>query len=82
QISAEKLLTRKTALALRVINPERATNAITGIWQGYMGVLVVLKFRFAKVIALAVSIGNNLRPIVAKVFGPALAFVIPQEYHQ
>lgn len=33
QISAEKLLTRKTALALRVINPNRATNAITGIWQ-------------------------------------------------
>lgn len=33
QISAEKLLTRKTALALRVINPNRATNAVTGIWQ-------------------------------------------------
>ncbi|CAN0388049.1 unnamed protein product, partial [Ectocarpus sp. 8 AP-2014] len=33
QISPEKLLTRKTALALRVINPDRATNAITGIWQ-------------------------------------------------
>ncbi|CAN0019210.1 unnamed protein product [Ectocarpus fasciculatus] len=82
QISPEKLLTRKTALALRVVNPDRATNAITGIWQGYMGVLVVLKFRFAKVIALAVSIGNNLRPIVAKIFGPALAFVIPREYHQ
>lgn len=47
-----------------------------------MGVLVVLKFRFAKVIALAVSIGNNLRPVVAKIFGPALAFVIPKEYHQ
>lgn len=47
-----------------------------------MGVLVVLKFRFAKVIALAVSIGNNLRPIVAKIFGPALSFVIPKEYHQ
>lgn len=47
-----------------------------------MGVLVVLKFRFAKVIALAVSIGNNLRPIVAKIFGPALSFVIPKDYHQ
>ncbi|CAM9879672.1 unnamed protein product [Scytosiphon promiscuus] len=78
----EKLLTRKTALALRVVDPDRATNALTGVWQGYMGVLVVLKFRFAKVIALAVSIGNNLRPIVAKIFGPALAFVIPKEYHQ
>lgn len=47
-----------------------------------MGVLVILKFRFAKVIALAVSIGNNMRPIVAKVFGPSLAFIIPKEYHQ
>ncbi|CAM9901840.1 unnamed protein product [Sphacelaria rigidula] len=33
QISHEKLVTRKTALALRVINPDRATNALTGIWQ-------------------------------------------------
>lgn len=47
-----------------------------------MGVLVVLKFRFAKVIALAVSIGDNLRPLAAKVFGPALAFLMPKEYHQ
>ena len=41
QMTAEKLLTRKTALALRVINPERATNAITGIWQVWYGMVVV-----------------------------------------
>lgn len=82
QISSDKLVTRKAALALRVINPDRATNAITGIWQGYTGVLVILKFRFAKTIALAVSVGNNLRPIVMKVFGPALTVVIPEDYHQ
>lgn len=50
--------------------------------QGYMGILVVLKFRFAKVVALAVSIGNHLRPVVAKIVGPALAFLMPNEYHQ
>ena len=47
-----------------------------------MGVLVVLKFRFAKVISLAVSIGNQMRPAVAKIFGPSLEIIIPKEYHQ
>ncbi|CAN0366922.1 unnamed protein product, partial [Scytosiphon promiscuus] len=28
---AQKLLTRKTALALRVVDPDRATNALTGV---------------------------------------------------
>ncbi|CAM9753600.1 unnamed protein product [Ascophyllum nodosum] len=79
---AEKFVTRKAALAFRVINPDRATNAITGIWQGYMGVLVILKFRFAKVVSLAVSIGNHMRPLVGKLFGRFLAAVIPEEYHQ
>ncbi|CAM9710246.1 unnamed protein product, partial [Choristocarpus tenellus] len=47
-----------------------------------MGIIVVLKFRFARTVALAVSIGNNMRPIAARFLGPGLAFVIPKEYHQ
>ena len=47
-----------------------------------MGVLVILKFRFAKVVSLAVSIGNHMRPLVGKLFGRFLAAVIPEEYHQ
>ncbi|CAM9702484.1 unnamed protein product, partial [Ascophyllum nodosum] len=82
QISADKLVSRKASLALRVINPERAINAITGIWQGYLGVLVILKFRFAKTISLAVSIGNYMKPTAAKIFGPSLAYAIPKEYHE
>ncbi|CAM9702415.1 unnamed protein product [Ascophyllum nodosum] len=82
QISADKLVSRKASLALRVINPERATNAITGIWQGYLATLIVLKFRFAKIISLAVSIGNLMKPAASKIFGPSLAYVIPEEYHE
>lgn len=47
-----------------------------------MGIVVVLKFRFAKVVTLAISIGNQLRPIMAKFVGPSLAVVVPEEYHK
>ncbi|CAM9297102.1 unnamed protein product [Discosporangium mesarthrocarpum] len=81
QISAEQLVTRKTALLLKVIDPDRATGAVTVFFNGYMGVLVVLKFKFARTVALAVSIGNYMRPMAAWLLGPGLAFVIPKDYH-
>lgn len=33
QLSGEKLITRKVALILRVVDPLRVTNALTGLYQ-------------------------------------------------
>lgn len=82
QISNDKLAMRKTKLFLRVADPEKISLAAGGLWCGYMGVLAALKFQFAKTVALAHSIGDNLRPLAAKFFAPVMLHLIPGEYHQ
>lgn len=47
-----------------------------------MGIILVLKFRFAKVVTLAVSIGNQLRPIASRFIAPSLALIFPPEHHK
>lgn len=82
QISAKQLATRKTALVLKTIDPETLSRAVHGLWTAYMGVLTVLKFKFARTVALAESIGESLRPTMAKVVGPTLVSVTPPEYRK
>ncbi|CAM9308411.1 unnamed protein product [Chrysoparadoxa australica] len=82
QISADALVSRKMALALRTIKPDRLTRAISGFYQGMFGVVTVLRFQFARTVTLAISIGDYMRPIAGKFLGPALAYVIPEGYQQ
>lgn len=81
QISSQQLITRKFGLAMRTVDPDRVTDALSGIYTGYLGVLVILKFQFARTVSLAISIGDCMRPLAADFVTPALAFVIPKEYH-
>merc|ERR1712232_955370 len=74
--------TRKFALVMRTVNPEVLQRALGGLWAGYMGVLAVLKFKFAQTVALAHSISNSIRPFATKVFAPTLVHVVPKEYHR
>jgi hypothetical protein len=82
QISAQELLTRKAGLALRTIDPDRFTQALEGLYSGIWGVLVVLKFRFARTVSLALSIGNFMRPLAAQIVAPSMALFIPPAYQQ
>lgn len=82
QLDPKQLLRRKTRLVLRTIDPEVLGRAISGIWSGYMGVLAVVKFKFAKTVALAHSIGDSIRPMAAKIFAPTLLAVLPPDYHK
>lgn len=77
-----ELLQRKTALVLRTVDPERISAAVSGLWTGYMGVLAVLHFRFAKTAALANSIGDYLRPVLGKVVAPTVVAVTPPDYRR
>merc|ERR1712187_1001889 len=63
-------------------DPEILSNAVGGLWSGYMGMLAVLKFKFAQTVALAHSIGDSLRPAAAKMFAPSLLSVTPKEYQR
>jgi len=82
QINAKQLASRKTALVLKTIDPEKLSHACHGLWTAYMGVLTVLKFKFARTVALAESIGNTLRPTIAKVAGPTLVALAPPDYRK
>jgi hypothetical protein len=45
EITSKELVSRKVALALRTVNPERLSSALAGLYKGYVGVLVVLRFQ-------------------------------------
>lgn len=82
QISPTELGRRKFALALRTVDPQHLSHAVGGLYTGCLGVLAVLKLQYARTIALAHSIGENLRAPVAKIFAPAILHLTPPEYRQ
>lgn len=82
KLDRKQLARRKMAVVLRTTNPELVSRACSGIWTAYVGVLAVLKFKFAETVALAESIAGNIRPVMTKVAGPSLLAVTPPEYHQ
>jgi hypothetical protein len=82
KLTAQELVTRKVSLALKTVNPEQINTAVAGLYKGFTGVVVVLKFRFARTIALALSIAEYMRPLAMRFLAPALAMAIPAEYHQ
>ncbi len=67
---------------LRTIDPVRFSDALEGLCSGIFGVLVVLKFQFARTVNLAVSIGNYMRPLAAAFVAPEMGKVTPVEYQQ
>mmetsp|Transcript_56840 Transcript_56840/g.83401 ORF Transcript_56840/g.83401 Transcript_56840/m.83401 type:complete len:375 (+) Transcript_56840:40-1164(+) len=81
QISQQELMTRKMALVLKTVNPNRILQASGGLAQAFAGVCATLKLQFARVISLAVSISDSIRPLLVQFLAPALVAVIPSDYH-
>eukprot|EP00434_Breviolum_minutum_P032782 symbB.v1.2.028992.t2/scaffold3111.1/size63350/7 len=75
-------LSDKVKLVLRTVDPERISVAVGCIWAGCMGIVMALKYKFARTVAFAHSIGDNLRPLAAKVLAPSALAVTPPEYRQ
>jgi hypothetical protein len=81
QISAEKLISRRVLIVLKNVNPDRCMQAIGALAQAFAGVIATLKVQFAKTVALAVSISDQLRKPAGLLFTPMLASLIPPDYH-
>ena len=81
QISKQELATRKIALVLKTVNPNRVLQASGGLAQAFAGVCATLKLQFARVISLAISISDSIRPVMVQFVAPALIAVIPSDYH-
>lgn len=68
--SGQDLLTRKTSLFLKTVNPQRFVEAVVGINMGFVAVVATLKVKFAK----AITLGNSLGDMAEK---PANHFLLP-----
>lgn len=82
QISDRELYARKVKLVLKKSHPGKIDTALGGLYTSWIAVAAVLKLQFARTIALAVSIGNKLRPIMSKILVPAFTHLMPADYHQ
>lgn len=66
----------------QTINPQKLLDAYSGLARAFAGVCATLKLQFAKVIALAVSIADAMRPLMIQFVGPLLVALIPSDYHK
>mmetsp|Transcript_27054 Transcript_27054/g.54183 ORF Transcript_27054/g.54183 Transcript_27054/m.54183 type:complete len:354 (+) Transcript_27054:121-1182(+) len=80
QVSNAKLLTRKTLLFLKVVDPNRVTLALSGITAGAMAVVASLKLRFAKTITLGNAIANTIQKPADQFLLPHIERALPEEY--
>lgn len=80
QISTQQYIQHKTHLALITVNPQLISNALGGLYTGWIGVIATLKVQFAKTVALGVSIGNVLKKPAHDYVEPTLRVITPKEY--
>jgi hypothetical protein len=76
QIDKRQLLSRKITLLIRTVDPTVLQQAFIGLYQGFIGVLATLKFKFAKSIALGLSVGNMAKRPLAVLLTPTLKHVL------
>lgn len=80
QISASSLMTRKTLLFLRTIDPNRFNSAIGGLQASFLAVIATLKIQFAKAITLGTSIAKLVDPVAMRFVNPLVEKMLPVEY--
>jgi len=82
QIDKKELFTRKLSLILKSMDPIKVSNALSGLWIGFLGVVAVLRLKFAQAIALGATIGNIFNGYVETYASPILQRIIPAVYHK
>ena len=80
QISARDLAKRKVKLVLTKMNPEKINDAIVSMYTVWMSVLAVLTIKFARTIALALTISDFTRKFVDRFMLPTIKSATPNEY--
>jgi len=80
QIDTKQLVTRKTLLFLKTVDPHRFTAAITGLQAGFLAVVATLKVQFAKAITLGNSIAEYVEVPVLRYALPLIEGALPNEY--
>ena len=71
---------RKVKLVLTKMNPEKVNVAIASIYKVWMAVLAVLKIKFARTIALALTISEFFHRFITRFVVPIVDKATPSEY--
>ena len=82
QINPAMLVQRKAMLMLKVLDPDVVSEAAAGAWGGFMGVVAVLKVRFARAVTLGAAIGDTAYAASKATVLPALTEACPAEYQK
>lgn len=82
QIDGKTFMLRKIRLVLTKMNPEKIDNAIASIYTVWLSVVAVLSLKFAKTIALSVTISEFLKKPSQKYVSPRVQQIIPHEYQR
>jgi len=77
QMSTNDLITHKARVAMAAIeDPQRFHNAFQYLLSAWFSVLAVLKFQFAKTVAIALGIVDMVCLPITRVIGPFLATMV------
>lgn len=82
QVSGQDWYKHKVGVVMKAVNPDVMAQAFSGLYKGFIGVVMTLKFKFAYTVALAVSIADMLRKPTALVITPVMVHLLPKEYHK
>lgn len=80
QIDAKALVQRKVMLLMKTLDPDEVSDAIAGIWGGFMGVVAVLRIQFAQAVTLGSALGNTLTDMSKTTVQPQLEALIDPQY--
>eukprot|EP01043_Picozoa_sp_COSAG02_P063753 COSAG02_NODE_9123_length_2323_cov_1.422662_1_plen_356_part_00 len=80
QIDAKALVQRKALLMIKTLDPDEVSDAIAGIWGGFMGVVAVLRIQFAQAVTLGSALGNTLTDMSKATVQPQLEALVDPEY--
>ena len=80
QIDAKTLVQRKATLLLKTLDPDEVSDAIAGVWGGFMGVVAVLRIQFAQAVTLGSALGNTLNDMSKETVQPQLEALVDPDY--
>ena len=72
ELTAQELVTRKSFLFLRTVDPEKLATALHGLQAGLLAVAATLKLQLAKSLTLGTALANIVEEPVNKYIKPSL----------
>ena len=80
QIDAKALVQRNGMLLLKVLDPDEVSDAIAGVWGGFMGVVAVLRIQFAQAVTLGAALGDTLTEMADTTVKPQVEALVDEEH--